>query len=348
MRPAQAIFKSAAAAAGVTVTLLGSVFDTNAGNHGVSLTPAVGDLIVIISCCSGTSIGCVGATDSQAGQYSQIIECERTTTTGQMKAYVRDTLITSAVSHTFTANHQGVDGGGCIVLAIKGMSIDGMLALRSWGAHNSIAAGTIAAPVLNRTPLNTNPVITADWTGSANSSGARAGYTAQFANTYASPSSYLTALSRNSGETSATITWGSAPGVGQHCSLAIEIAGPGSVSTEISPKLDANSGTLGSYTFVPFGITVNGGTPSSYNWYFTSATGGTFTINAGQGTNQATPRVTGVADPGSASAVLWCDVVVGGVTYSQRINSFLSYDRDSGGCVAVGVTVTLLDLEAND
>ena len=104
-------------------------------------------------------------------------------------------------------------------------------------------------------------------------------------------------------------------------------AGP--VSVAMSPTSQSLSGITTSKTFPSESVTVTNGTASSYNWYFTGASGGTFTINAGQGTAAANARVTGVAAPGTATATLKCDVVVNGVTYTASAS--LSYENTDTG-----------------
>lgn len=69
-------------------------------------------------------------------------------------------------------------------------------------------------------------------------------------------------------------------------------------------------------------VSVSGGTPTSYNWYLESTSGGTWAIGSGQGTAVAIARVTDWADS-VGSATLKCDVVVDGVTYT--VSASLSY-----------------------
>lgn len=96
------------------------------------------------------------------------------------------------------------------------------------------------------------------------------------------------------------------------------------ITLSISPNL--GHGASGSATFYTFGfstVSVNGGTPSSYNWRFAGATGGTFSVASGQGTASGRAFVSGVLDTASADFV--CDVVVNGQTYT--ISHIISYNR---------------------
>jgi hypothetical protein len=91
---------------------------------------------------------------------------------------------------------------------------------------------------------------------------------------------------------------------------------PGVVPTvTLSPASQFTSTSLSSSTFNATTASVQNGTPSSYSWGFTNASGGTCSIVGGQGTASATPQVSGVWANTVASATLYCDVVIGGTTY---------------------------------
>lgn len=102
-------------------------------------------------------------------------------------------------------------------------------------------------------------------------------------------------------------------------------AASGPVSVSISPVSQTESGLTNAYTMNSCAVTVTNGTASSYTWYFANQLGGTWAINAGQGTATATPRVTGVLPSTIAYADFKCDVVVNGVTYT--VTCALSYEN---------------------
>ena len=97
------------------------------------------------------------------------------------------------------------------------------------------------------------------------------------------------------------------------------------ITVSIAPASQSLSGSVSSQTFNNEVITVTGGTPSSYTWGFISPTGGSWTINSGQGTASAAARVTTVVAGEVADATLYCDVVINGVTY--RRTAQLTYSR---------------------
>ena len=98
------------------------------------------------------------------------------------------------------------------------------------------------------------------------------------------------------------------------------------VTVSMSPGTQSASGTLAAKTFAAETITVSGGTASSYTWGFTDSINGSWTINSGQGTATAAPRVASVPSGEEATTTVYCDVVVGGVTHRRTAN--LSYIRE--------------------
>lgn len=87
----------------------------------------------------------------------------------------------------------------------------------------------------------------------------------------------------------------------------------------------SGTGTATSFDFASLTITVTGGTATAFSWGFLNASGGTFSVLSGQGTNNAVGRVTGVID--SAQSDMFCDVTVGGQVI--RVSAPLSYIRSN-------------------
>jgi len=119
------------------------------------------------------------------------------------------------------------------------------------------------------------------------------------------------------------------------CTLSYVRTGTVTVGNISPASEDGGLGTLGSKTFSAHSLTVTGAASVTYTWSFVSTVGGSWTVNSGQGTNSAVPRVTSVADGATVTATFRCTVVADGTTYTR--DSTLMYSRDSGG----GVTMTL-------
>ena len=117
------------------------------------------------------------------------------------------------------------------MLRVSGMSIAGLSAVRrigvasyNTGGQSTGTLGTTPAPVLAATPLSANPIITAvaNGTNSATTVVQRTGYTEDFDNGYNVPATGLEVSHLNSGESSATITYGGTTATA-FASFAIEL-----------------------------------------------------------------------------------------------------------------------------
>ncbi len=120
-----------------TVTEQGETWNTTGGNKTVVATPAVGDLIVVIHGIGGWASGDGSViTDDNAGgggTYTQIGGNPLSNGGGTADALwisIRNNLITSATSTTYTATNTGDTGGGLTVLKVTGMSRVGSSAAR--------------------------------------------------------------------------------------------------------------------------------------------------------------------------------------------------------------------------
>lgn len=190
-------------------TFLGSAWTTTAGNKTVTGTPAVGDLIVVITGATGVATSAV--TDNAGGTYTQV-GTTRTgfSTTGNLQMWIRDSFITAASSTIFTATQASSTGGGLVVLRVSGMLRTGANAARQTSGQSAGTAATTPAPVFPGVALTGNPVIGAVANGAtAASMTAPASFTEDMDLGYSTPSAGLETVHRDSGHTSATVTWGS-------------------------------------------------------------------------------------------------------------------------------------------
>ena len=124
-----------------TGTDAGGTWDTTAGNKTVVATPAANDLIVVVHGMSGWASGDDSVvTDNNAdgnGNYHRIGTATVPMSTGGGTAgalwiSVRNFLIGSATSTTFTVTNTGDTGGGLTVLRFSGMQRTGHRAVRQW------------------------------------------------------------------------------------------------------------------------------------------------------------------------------------------------------------------------
>jgi hypothetical protein len=224
-------------------TSAGSLWNTTAGtatNKFVTATPVAADLIVVIAGSSGLAGGVTAVTDNNADGFGTTpgytqIDVDRTgfSTTGVLTMWIRNQLIGSATSTTFTAAQNGSSGGGLQVCRISGMSIVGLGAVRGSGGQSTITAATTPAPVLLRrvgttfsgtqAALTGNLCIGVIMNGSTTATLTQPGsWTESLDTGYNTPATGLETCFRNSGETGSTITWGSTTPT-QAASMAIEL-----------------------------------------------------------------------------------------------------------------------------
>jgi hypothetical protein len=210
-----------------TVSILGTAtFNTTSGTKTVTATPAVGDLIVIVTANSGSTTTTAAPTDNNsggAGTYTLVNTAVKATSADTMQIWVRTALITSATSTVFTQAPGTTTGGGLVVLDIQGMDKTGATAIVRSAIQSNQAAGGTPAPVLGAVPSSTNPIIGAVF-NATNPAGMtqRASYSEIVDTGYNTPATGLEVMSRNSGETSATITWGSTS-ASAFASIAVEL-----------------------------------------------------------------------------------------------------------------------------
>jgi hypothetical protein len=222
------------------VTLLGTAtFNTSNGTKTVTATPAVGDLIVIITAHTGNTADTTPTDDNASGTYVRIDGALKNTSADKMNIYIRTALITNAASTIFTHAPGTTSGGGLAVLKVTGMSKVGSAASVQTAKQENQAAAT-PAPVFGTAPLTGNPVIGAVFNATNPATMTpRTNFTERADVGYNTPASGLEVMSRDSGETATTQTWGSASG-SAFSSIVIEL------DTSLVPSLvyDATRFTL--------------------------------------------------------------------------------------------------------
>lgn len=216
-----------------TVTHAGATWNTTAGNKTVTATPAANDLIVAVQGSTNSAATGHAISDDNsggAGTYTQINVLATESGNGKrLGMWVRDALIVSGTSTIFTQTVSGNSGGGLSVYRISGMTKTGLTAILQNALQNEQAGSTTPAPVLGATPQSGNPIIGAVVNGTNPATlTPRTGYTEAPTPDlgYATPTAGLEVCFLNSGETSATITWGGTS-ASVFCSFAIELDASG-------------------------------------------------------------------------------------------------------------------------
>jgi hypothetical protein len=209
-----------------TVVLLGSVtFTTTGGDKTVVATPQVGDLIIVVAAATGGGpSACTDNNDTGAAYTKVAGDFSGFSTAGLLNVWARTTPIQNAASTTWTSTQTSSTGGGLAVYAVRGAAKFGANAIRTSGGQSSAATGT-PAPVMGLVPKNTNPIIAAVASAVSTASAtprSSPAYTEDFDAGYTVPTTGLETSHVNSGETSATITYGGST-TGTFASVAVEI-----------------------------------------------------------------------------------------------------------------------------
>lgn len=208
------------------VSILGTAtFNTTSGTKTVTATPAVGDLIVIVTANSGSTTTTAAPTDNNGGggTYTLVNTAVKATSADTMQVWVRNALITSTASTTFTQAPGTTTGGGLVVLDVQGMDKVGASAVVRSGIQSNQASATTPAPTLGATPGINNAIISAVFNASNPVAvTARTGYSTAATGAYNTPATGISVIERDSGETSATITWGGTSATA-FASIAVEL-----------------------------------------------------------------------------------------------------------------------------
>jgi len=186
-----------------------ATFNTTAGNKTAAITPSVGDLLVVVASCSGTATPPTITDNQTGGTYSASNVATRTGTVASVRWFVRDALVTSAVSHTVTMTSPGGDtGGGLVVMRFSGMSRAGTSAIK----QSAILENTTGTPTItfSSAALTGNPTVGAI-VNAANppTMTPPTNWTERQDIGYTSPAFGIEVVTRDSGFTGTGITWGS-------------------------------------------------------------------------------------------------------------------------------------------
>lgn len=207
------------------VTLLGSAtFDTNNGTNTVTATPAVGDLIVIVSAHTGNTSSATPTDNNSSGTYTRINNSVKASSADTLAIYIRNALMAAASSTIFTHAPGTTSGGGIVVLKVTGMTRFNANAARQSAIQSNQASGT-PTPVLSAAALTGNALIGAVFNATSPAGmtpRSSPAYSERFDGGYSNPTTGLEVMSIDSGETGTSIAWGGSS-ASAFCSLILEL-----------------------------------------------------------------------------------------------------------------------------
>jgi hypothetical protein len=222
-----------------TIAGAGGTFNTSSGTKTFTVTPQLGDLIVIFTAHTGNT-SAAAPTDDQAdgSSYAEISACAcvKAASADQMRVFVRQNLIQAAVSTIFSHAPGASSGGGLYVFAVRGLARTGANAVRQGAKQDNQASGT-PTPVLGSAALTgnclagvvfnaANPATMTPRSSPAWSEVTDTGYNV--------PTTGLEVAGINSGETASSIAWGSSS-ASAFCAAVVEF----DCSAEVRAELNA-------------------------------------------------------------------------------------------------------------
>lgn len=221
------------------VSVLGTPqMNTTSGTHSVTATPAVGDLIVLI-CCNTGKATTTSPTDNNAdglGTYTLITSALKSSSADILEIYVRDALIGSATSTTFTQAPGTTTGGGIVVYKVTGMTKYGSTAIKQTAAkQDNQSANTTPAPTFGAGVTSPNPVIAAvlNTTNSTSVGTVQpVGFVRGGHNAYATPATSLFTCFSEGGQTGTAMTF-DAQSQSAFCSVAVELDSSGAAASTV-------------------------------------------------------------------------------------------------------------------
>ncbi len=176
----------------------------------VTITTLANDLLLVFAQTSGNTNTAATCSDNQGGTYTQIDFAANSASANTATWFVRNSLVGTGASTIITVVTGSNTAGEIVAVAMAGMSRTGLAAIRSKGKQVNQAAGT-PAPVLSQAALTGNPTIGAVFNASTPAGMTTpTGWTERQDVGQSTPSTGIEVVTRDSGFTGTTVTWGSA------------------------------------------------------------------------------------------------------------------------------------------
>jgi hypothetical protein len=207
-----------------TVVELGTeVWTTTAGSKTITATPTSNDLIVVVAGATSVSTPTISVSDNgTGGTYTRVATASGGGTGGVIEIWIRNGLVSSAVSTIYTATIGSDTGGGLVVFRVSGMTRTGLSAAKQVG-QESTQTESPPTIVLGAAVLTANACIAAILgEDSPPALTAPTGWTESADIGYSTPTSGLWAGLRSSGETGSTISW-TGGALTDHCEVFVEL-----------------------------------------------------------------------------------------------------------------------------
>jgi hypothetical protein len=221
----------------VVVTLRGTpTFNTTTGTKTVTMTPAVGELLVVITAHTGNPSAAAPTDNNSSGTYTQVTSAVKNVSADTMRLWVRNSLIASAVSTIVTHAPGTSSGGGLAVYAIQGISQVGAAAVRQVAKADNQAA-SFPTVTFGAAAMPSNPILAAVFGSTFVGLTPPMGLAEEVEVSYATPAAMLECCTVDLGFSGTTLTW--SENTVAHAVLAVELATSVTTPLGVSASLSA-------------------------------------------------------------------------------------------------------------
>lgn len=208
----------------------------------VTITPAVGDLLVGIVGVRGNSTTTPTASDDQGGTYTLVEVAPWGAGGSTLSLFVADQLVTSAVATTITFATGSNTSGNTAVIAVSGMSKTGATAVVQSASQDNQSSGTPTV-ALGAAAQTGNMLIGAVSNNvSPEGNSAPASWTERADIGQSTPNNGLEVVTIDSGFTGSSVTWGGSES-GVFGALVVELDASGAGGTTFNVSAGAQVGT---------------------------------------------------------------------------------------------------------
>lgn len=314
---------------------------SSTGNRTCAITTLAGDLVLVFCSASGNTNAAPTCSDDQGGAYTLIDSAAFGASANTGSWFVGNALVGTGAATTITVATGSNTAAEIVAVAIAGMSRSGASAIRSQGKQANQASATTPAPALNQAALTGNPTIGAVFNSTNPATmTAPASWTERQDVGQSTPTTGLEVVTRDSGFTGTTVTWGSTSG-SAFASAIVEI------DSSSPPATGTSSTTQGANTSSASATVAVTATSATTQGADTGAASASIAI-------QATCSVTQGADTGTGTGTVSTAGVTGTASVTQAADTSASVatvaitgtgattqgagTAGATGAVAVGVT----------
>ncbi len=183
------------------------------GDRTVTITTLAGDLILVFASMSGNTNTSPTCSDNQGGAYTLVASGLRNVSADSFSVFVGNALVGTGASTVITVATGSNTAGSLVAVAVSGMDRVGLSAIRQSAKQENQASGGTPAPAFSAVALTENMTLGMVSNGSnPTTMTPPTSWTEQQDVGQANPTTGCEVVTRDSGFTGTTITWGGTSG----------------------------------------------------------------------------------------------------------------------------------------